>query len=161
MQEASVREHGTTREQPLARLAIEKLLLTTLLDMPPVLAAWSTVTLHRDAYIEHHKALYSLPSSPVGKTLWAKATETVVQPFNQHELRHPSPAAQTRCALNRLRSSAAGGTSVARIRSAMVSGAGQRNRSVLPRSDSGALQRRGARQPSRRAGHRPASRHGW
>jgi len=86
MQEASVREHGTTREQPLARFAIEKPLLTALPDVPPVLAAWSTVNVHRDAHIQHHKALYSVPFALVGKTLWVKATDTVVQLFHQHEL---------------------------------------------------------------------------
>ncbi|MGF6305026.1 hypothetical protein OKW42_008379 [Paraburkholderia sp. WC7.3d] len=86
MQEAGVREHGTTREQPLVRFAIERPLLTALLDVPPVLAAWSTVTVHRDAHIQHHKAMYSVPFALVGKTPWLKATDTVVQLFHQHEL---------------------------------------------------------------------------
>ncbi len=86
MQEAGVRDHGTTRERPLARLAIEKPLLMALPDVPPVLAAWSTVAVHRDAHIQHHKALYSVPFSLVGKTLWLKASDTVVQLFQQHEL---------------------------------------------------------------------------
>jgi hypothetical protein len=86
LQEASVREHGTTREQPLMRFAIEKPLLTPLPNVPPVLAAWSTVTVHRDAHIQHHRALYSAPFALVGKTLWVKATDTVVQLFHQHEL---------------------------------------------------------------------------
>lgn len=59
--------------------------------MPPVLAAWSTVTVHRDAHIQHHKALYSVPFALVGKTLWVKATDTVVQLFHQHELVAPIP----------------------------------------------------------------------
>ncbi len=46
MQEAGTREHGTTREQPLARFAIEKPLLTTLPDVPPVLAVWNEVKVH-------------------------------------------------------------------------------------------------------------------
>lgn len=86
MQEASVRKHGTTNEQPLTRFAIEQPLLAALPDVPPVLAAWATVTVHRDAHIQYHKALYSVPFALVGKTLWLKATDTVVQLFHQHEL---------------------------------------------------------------------------
>ncbi|MCC8396832.1 hypothetical protein LJ656_30025 [Paraburkholderia sp. MMS20-SJTR3] len=48
MQEASAREHGTTREQPLTRFAIEKPLLTALPDVPPALAAW-----HRSSCRSH------------------------------------------------------------------------------------------------------------
>jgi len=86
MQEASVRKHGTTHEQPLDRFAIEKPLLAALPDVPPILAAWSTVTVHRDAHIQYHRALYSVPFSLVSKTLWLKATDTAVQLFHQHEL---------------------------------------------------------------------------
>ena len=87
MHEASTRTHGTTREVPLKRFEdVEQALLQPLPDVPPVLAAWSTVTVHRDAHIQHHKALYSVPFALVGKTLWVKATDTVVQLFHQHEL---------------------------------------------------------------------------
>ncbi len=77
---------NTTRKQPLARFAIEKLLLTALPDVPPVLAAWSTVTVHRGAHIQHHKALYSVPFALVGKTLWVpfNAAPDADGPFNAY-----------------------------------------------------------------------------
>jgi transposase len=86
MQQASTREHGTTREQPLAHFAIEKPLLTTLPDVAPVLAVWSEVKVHTDGHIVYRRALYSVPFTLVGKSLWLKSTDTVVQLFHQHEL---------------------------------------------------------------------------
>ncbi|WP_425606039.1 Mu transposase domain-containing protein [Paraburkholderia sejongensis] len=43
-------------------------------------------TVHRVAHTPHHKALYSVPFALVGKILWVKATDTVLQLFHQHEL---------------------------------------------------------------------------
>ena len=45
-------------------------MLTALPDLPPLLAAWSTVTVHRDAHIQHHRALYSVPFALFGKATW-------------------------------------------------------------------------------------------
>jgi len=86
MQQAGTREHGTTREQPLVRFAIEKPLLTPLPDVPPVLAVWNEVKVHTDGHVVHKKVLYSVPFTLVGKDLWLKATDTVVQVFHRHEL---------------------------------------------------------------------------
>lgn len=86
MQQAGAREHGTTREQPLARFAIEKPLLTGLPDVPPVLAVWSEVKVHTDGHVVYKNVLYSVPFTLVGKQLWLKATDTVVQVFHRHEL---------------------------------------------------------------------------
>lgn len=95
MQQASTREHGTTREQPLARFAIAKPLLTTLPDVAPAQAVWSEVKVHTDGHIVYKKALYSVPFTLVGKSLRLKSTETVVQPFHQHELIATHPRLRT------------------------------------------------------------------
>jgi len=86
MQEASTRKHGTTHEQPLTRFAVERPLLAALPDVPPVLAVWKEVTVHSDGHVVYRKALYSVPFTLVGKDLWLKATDTVVQLFHQHGL---------------------------------------------------------------------------
>lgn len=86
MQHAGVRDHGTTHAQPLTRFAIERRLLTRLPDVPPVLAVWSEVKVHTDGHVVYRKALYSVPFTLVGKQLWLKATDTVVQAFHRHEL---------------------------------------------------------------------------
>ena len=50
MTEAGNRNHGTTREVPLTRFAeVEKSLLTPLPDVPPQLAIWTKVKVHRDS----------------------------------------------------------------------------------------------------------------
>lgn len=86
LQTAGVRDHGTTHEQPLARFAIERPLLTPLPDVPPVLAVWTEVKVHTDGHVVYKKVLYSVPFKLVGKELWLKATDTVVQVFYRHEL---------------------------------------------------------------------------
>lgn len=85
-QEAGTRTHGTTQEQPLARFTIEKPLLRPLPDVPPKLSVWENVKLHRDGHVFYKYARYFAPYALVGKELWLKATDTVIQLFHQHEL---------------------------------------------------------------------------
>jgi transposase len=85
-QQAGTRVHGTTRDLPLARFAIERPLLARLPDVPPVLAVWSEVKVHTDGHIVYKNALYLVPFTLVGKQLWLKVTDTVVQAFHRHEL---------------------------------------------------------------------------
>jgi hypothetical protein len=85
-QQAGTRVHGTTRDLPLARFAIERPLLARLPDVPPVLAVWSEVKVHTDGHIVYKNALYSVPFTLVGKQLWLKVTDTVVQAFHRHDL---------------------------------------------------------------------------
>lgn len=84
--EAGNRCHGTTREQPLARFALEKPLLQPLPAVPPELARWAQVRVHRDGHVGFGKALYSAPYRLVGQPLWLKATATTVQLYRDHEL---------------------------------------------------------------------------
>lgn len=84
--EAGNRSHGTTREQPLARFATERPLLGPLPAVPPELAAWAQVAVHRDGHISFGKALYSAPYRLLGQRLWLKATATTVQLYREHEL---------------------------------------------------------------------------
>ncbi|CAD6563407.1 hypothetical protein LMG24235_08651 [Paraburkholderia sabiae] len=41
--------------------------------------------MHTDGHVVYKKALYSVPFPLVGKQLWLKATDTVVQVFHRHE----------------------------------------------------------------------------
>jgi len=85
--EAGNRIHGTTREQPLAQFeSVEKALLRPLPDVPPQLAVWGKVKVHRDAHIQFEKAYYSVPFGLMGQSLWLKATSTTVQLYRDHEL---------------------------------------------------------------------------
>lgn len=84
--EAGNRCHGTTREQPLTRfLATERALLQPLPEVPPVLAVWAQVKVHRDAHVQFERCLYSVPFRWVGQTLWLKAGDSLVNLYRDHE----------------------------------------------------------------------------
>lgn len=85
---AGNRSHGTTREQPLGRFAVEKGLLTALPTRPPEIASWAQVSVHRDAHVSFATALYSVPFRLIGVRLWlrASASASAVQCFLAHEL---------------------------------------------------------------------------
>ncbi|CAD6561126.1 hypothetical protein LMG28727_07349 [Paraburkholderia kirstenboschensis] len=42
--------------------------------------------MHTDGHVVYRKALYSVPFTLVGESLWLRSTDTVVQLFHQHEL---------------------------------------------------------------------------
>jgi transposase len=86
LEDAGHRCHGTTREQPLTRFAIERPLLQPLPAVPPELATWAKVTVHRDGHVSFGKALYSVPFRLMGHVLWLRATATTVRLFREHEL---------------------------------------------------------------------------
>ena len=98
MQEAGTRTHGTTHEQPLARFGIERPLLVALPDVAPMISVWKEVSVHRDGHVVYRNALYSAPYALVGKALWLKATDTVIQLYHQHQLvaTHPRQRAGAR-----------------------------------------------------------------
>jgi transposase len=86
MTEAGNRVHGTTREIPLQRFAeVEKGLLTVLPDVPPELATWAKVKVHRDAHVQFQQSYYSVPFRLAGQTLWLKATDTMVTLYREQE----------------------------------------------------------------------------
>jgi hypothetical protein len=78
MQEAGVRVHGTTRQEPLALFELERTQLQALPPVAPQLGTWHKVSVHRDCHVAHERVLYSAPFTLVGKTLWMRATDTTV-----------------------------------------------------------------------------------
>lgn len=78
MEEAGVRVHGTTREQPLVLFEAERPLLKALPAVAPDLGSWHQVVVHRDCHVQHDKAFYSVPFALAGKTLWLRATDGAV-----------------------------------------------------------------------------------
>lgn len=86
MAEAGVRIHGTTRETPLARFAIERALLQPLPATTPDLATWHKVAVHRDCHVVHQYVLYSVPFTLVGKSLWLRATDGAVSLYHEYQL---------------------------------------------------------------------------
>ena len=86
MNEAGNRIHGTTREVPLKRFAeVEKGLLIALPSVPPELASWAKVLVHRDAHVQYDHNYYSVPFRLIGCNLWLRATDTMVTLYREHE----------------------------------------------------------------------------
>lgn len=86
LEEAGNRIHGSTHEKPLVRFAIEQPLLKPLPAMPPELAEWAKVKVHRDCHVQFEKCLYSVPFKLIGQPLWLKATPVTVRIYRDHEL---------------------------------------------------------------------------
>jgi transposase len=86
MAQAGVRIHGTTREQPLERFAVERPLLRGLPAIAPDLGSWHAVILHRDCHAQHERVLYSAPFTLVGKPLWLRATDTCITLYEDYRL---------------------------------------------------------------------------
>lgn len=86
MNEAGNRIHGTTREAPLKRFAeVEKGLLIALPSVPPELASWAKVLVHRDAHVQYETNYYSVPFRLISCDLWLRATDTMVTLYREHE----------------------------------------------------------------------------
>ena len=96
MGEAGTRQHGTTREQPLVLFASEQPLLQRLPSVAPDLGTWHRVVLHRDCHVQFERAFYSAPFTKVGKTLWLRASDTVVALYEDYRHLHTHP--RTACA---------------------------------------------------------------
>ena len=94
MCEAGTRVHGTTREQPLVLFAFEQPLLKRLPSVAPDLGTWHRVVLHRDCHVQFERAFYSAPFTRVGKTLWLRASDTVVALYEDYRHLHTHPRAQ-------------------------------------------------------------------
>lgn len=86
LEEAGVRIHGTTREQPLERFAIEKPLMRELPAVAPDLGSWHRLILHRDCHVKFDYSYYSAPFTLVGQTLWLRATDVSVSIFQDYRL---------------------------------------------------------------------------
>ncbi len=84
MLEAGVREHGTTRRQPLELFALERPLMRPLPSIAPDLGTWHRVSVHSDCHVKHDYALYSAPFALVGRKLWLRATDTAVALYDDY-----------------------------------------------------------------------------
>lgn len=86
LEEAGVRIHGTTRQQPLERFGVEKPLMRSLPDVAPDLGSWHRLSLHRDCHVKLDYVLYSAPFTLVGQILWVRATDVSVSIFQDYRL---------------------------------------------------------------------------
>jgi len=76
---AGQRIHGTTKEKPLERFAIEREALQPLPGTPYDMAVWKQVKLHRDCHLVFDLAYYSAPFRLQGQQLWVRGGVQTVQ----------------------------------------------------------------------------------
>lgn len=82
--EAGMRIHGTTKEQPRRRFEeVEKKRMKPLPETPYDLAVWKKVKLHRDCHVVFEGSYYSAPFRMVGQNLWVCAGTHQVRLFNE------------------------------------------------------------------------------
>jgi transposase len=81
------RKHGTTQLKPYPTfLECEHPALKSLPSEPFQLAQWKEATVHPDHYVQFNKKAYSVPHPYVGKKVWVRGTDKVVQIFYDHKL---------------------------------------------------------------------------
>ena len=86
-EEYGKREHGTTRMKPyMVFTEIEQPVLKRLPETEFIIAQWKKVTVHPDCYIQFNKKSYSVPFTYVGKSLWVKGTEKIIQIYYDEQL---------------------------------------------------------------------------
>jgi hypothetical protein len=84
LNEAGTRQHGTTREQPLALFALERPLMTALPAIAPDLGTWHRVIVHRDCHVQFDRSFYSAPFTLATKPLWLRATDNTVALYEDY-----------------------------------------------------------------------------
>jgi transposase len=83
---AGTRIHGTTRARPLVRFETERAALQPLARPrfdPPT---WIQCKVHPDHHIQFDKAIYSMPTAYLHKTLWVRADRKLVRAYCNGEL---------------------------------------------------------------------------
>ena len=85
--EAGNRIHGTTKDRPLTRFTeVEKEELQALPEQAFEPCEWHRLQLHKDCHFRLGECFYSAPFGHIGEVLWVRATATMVQAFDGHEL---------------------------------------------------------------------------
>ena len=87
LEEYGNRIHGTTGEPPRAVfLERERPSLMPLPDRPFEGAQWKLASVHPDHYVQFRGKAYSVPHAYVGKQVWLRATEHLLQVYYQEQL---------------------------------------------------------------------------
>lgn len=79
--------HGTTKRKPYpVFLEEEKPSLKPLPDEPFEMSLWKKCSVHPDHHVVFDRSYYSLPTRYIGKKVWVRGTQKLIQIFYQHEL---------------------------------------------------------------------------
>lgn len=82
-----MKEHSTTGIKPME--AFEALEKNTLAPLPIhhfEVPTWKAAKVHADQFIQFEKNFYSVPNAYVGKEVWVRATEKLIQIYHEHTL---------------------------------------------------------------------------
>lgn len=80
------REHGTTHLKPYE--AFQNLERKKLLPLPNAhfeVATWKEAKVHPDQFVQFEKKFLSVPQAYVGKTVWVRGTEKLIEIYCHHE----------------------------------------------------------------------------
>jgi transposase len=87
VEDYGMKTHGTTHEKPYeVFLQRERPALKPLPQTDFDVAVWKQATVHPDHYIQFQNKAYSIPHAYLGKTVWVRATEHLLQVYYQHAL---------------------------------------------------------------------------
>ena len=79
--------HGTTRQRPHQVFTeVEQPVLKKLQEEDFVIAQWKEASVHPDCYIQFNKKAYSVPFTYVGKKVWVRGTEKLIQVYYNEQL---------------------------------------------------------------------------
>jgi len=81
------KRHGTTQQKPYqVFINKEQAALKSLPYEPFCIPRWKEVTVHADHYVQFDKKAYSVPHAYVGKKLWLRNVNKIVQIFHSEQL---------------------------------------------------------------------------
>lgn len=81
------KKHGTTHEKPYEVFSQRE--RPALKPLPPEdfdVATWKQATVHPDHYIQFQNKAYTIPHAYLGKTVWIRATEHLIQVYYHDEI---------------------------------------------------------------------------
>lgn len=79
--------HGTTGQKPREVFQhTEKAALKALPLRPFEMPTWKRAKVHVDQFLQFEKKTYSVPAAFVGKYLWVRASEKLIQIYHEHTL---------------------------------------------------------------------------
>jgi hypothetical protein len=87
IQEYGQNKHGTTQQKPYhVFIKKEQAQLKPLPKEPFTIPRWKEVKVHADLYVQFDKKAYSVPQAYMGKKLWLRNVNKIVQIFHEEQL---------------------------------------------------------------------------
>jgi len=85
MEEAGLRNHGSTFEKPLDRFVVEQKKLKPLPNIKPDTGVWLKVSVHNNGHVRHQSCFYSVPYTQCGKFVWLRRLVSVIEIYTSED----------------------------------------------------------------------------